>query len=65
MNTDATHEELLSRLARGDYQVDAVAVAEAILRRRRRELSAVGRPGPSEVFEAAEIEAPAVTYPSN
>jgi hypothetical protein len=63
MITKAANEELLSRLAHGEYQVDARAVAEAMLRRRCLDPLLVGGARPSEVLEAVQVEKPAVTAP--
>ncbi len=60
MITKAVNEELLSRLAHGEYQVDARAVAEAMLRRRCLHPLMVGESCASEVLEAAQIDGPAV-----
>ena len=63
MNQDAKNMDLLRRLSRGEYVVDAKAVAEAILRRRGDALKAPSRP--SEVLETPEREAlPALTFQS-
>lgn len=63
MITKAANEELLRRLAHGEYQVDAHAVAEAMLRRRCLDPLLVGGSWPSKVLEAVQIEEPAVTAP--
>ncbi len=65
MITKAVNEELLSRLAHGEYQVDARAVAEAMLRRRCLGPAMVDVAGPSEVLEAAQIERLAVVAPQH
>ena len=63
MITKAANEELLSRLAHGEYQVDARAVAEAMLRRRSLGPLQGGGSRASKVLEAVQIEEPAVTAP--
>lgn len=63
MNQEAKNTELLRRLSRGEYEVDAHAVAEAILRRRTGGLEAPSRQ--SEVLEAAEDDGlPALVFKS-
>ena len=58
MRLKIENAELLERLGRGEYEIDARAVAEAILRRRANPFGGL----PSlEMLEAPELDLPAVS----